>query len=73
MMTRVPGAGCARRPGTAGFSLAEVLIVIVIIGILGAIAIPMLLGQRERAKNANAVEGGHDHDRGVDIRRPAGR
>ncbi len=31
---------------------------IVIIGILAAIAIPMFLGQRERAKNASAVEGG---------------
>ncbi|HET6494039.1 MAG TPA: hypothetical protein VFH61_01585 [Thermoleophilia bacterium] len=31
---------------------------IVIIGILAAIAIPMYLGQRERAKNATAVEGG---------------
>jgi type IV pilus assembly protein PilA len=34
------------------------LIVIVIIGILAAIAIPMFLGQRERARNAAAVEGG---------------
>ena len=30
----------------------------IIIGILCAIAIPMYLGQRERAKNAAAVEGG---------------
>jgi len=42
----------------AGVSMIEVLFVIVIVGILCAIAIPMYLGQRERAKNAAAVEGG---------------
>jgi prepilin-type N-terminal cleavage/methylation domain-containing protein len=41
-----------------GFSLIEILVVIVIIAILAAIAIPMYQGQRDRAKNANAVEGG---------------
>jgi type IV pilus assembly protein PilA len=38
--------------------MIEVLFVIVIIGVLAAIAIPMYLGQRDRAKNAAAVEGG---------------
>jgi prepilin-type N-terminal cleavage/methylation domain-containing protein len=48
---------CAGRQG--GFTLIELLIVVVIIAILMAIAVPMYLGQRARAKDASVKEGVH--------------
>jgi len=45
--------------GQKGFTLIELLIVIIIIGILAAIAIPMFLNQRDKAKVSSLKEARH--------------
>jgi type II secretion system protein G len=54
-----------RRTEESGFTLIELLIVIIIIGILAAIAIPMFLNQRNKAKDASVKEGIHSIQVGV--------
>ncbi len=47
-------------PNSNGFTLIELLIVVAIIGILAAIAIPQFANYREKTYNASAVSDLHN-------------
>ena len=58
-LARIPSRSLERTRDESGFSFVELLVIVLIIGILAAIAIPSLLGQKSKAYDAAAKELAH--------------
>lgn len=54
--TRARPMNAARAPARRGFTLIELMIVVAIIGLLGAIAYPAFMGQVRKSRRADAIK-----------------
>jgi len=54
MMTKIRDIMARRAAGEKGFTLIELLVVVVILVVLAAIAVPIFLGQANKAKDSKA-------------------